>query len=102
VLVPFPATNLETVKKRPALVAGLADLGDVILCQITSRPFTSSNTMVIRPGDVSGDGLTRESYARPDKLFTADPAIALRRLGRLDAELTKRVRAQIATIFTDP
>jgi mRNA interferase MazF len=101
VLVPFPYTNLEIVKKRPALVAGRASFGDVILCQITSRPFSSSMAIAIQPAAVSGDGLGRESYARPDKLFTADPAIALRKLGRLDEELTRRVRVAIATIFID-
>ena len=102
VLVPFPYTNLESAKKRPALVAGLAEFGDVILCQITSRPFSSSNAVAIEAGDISGVGLTRNSFARPDKLFTADPAIALRKLGRLDANLTQRVRAKIVTIFTEP
>lgn len=101
VLVPFPYTNLEIVKKRPALVAGLAAFGDVILCQITSRPFSSSMAIPIGPAAVSGDGLGRESYARPDKLFTADPAIALRTIGRLDTELTHRIRLTIASIFID-
>jgi mRNA interferase MazF len=101
VLVPFPYTNLEIVKKRPALVAGRAAFGDVILCQITSRPYSSSNAIVIQPAEVSGGGLARESYARPDKLFTADPAIAVRKLGRLSTAVTHRVRAEIASIFID-
>jgi mRNA interferase MazF len=101
ILVPFPYSNLQTAKRRPALVAGLAERGDVILCQITSQPFSSIAAVAIRSASVSGDGLARDSYARPDKLFTMDPALAMRRLGRLDRALTQEIRARISAIFRD-
>ena len=42
VVVPFPFTDLTSQKVRPALVLASLDRGDVLLCQITSKPFTHS------------------------------------------------------------
>jgi mRNA interferase MazF len=46
VVVPFPFTDLTSQKVRPALVAASLDRGDVLLCQITSKPY--SHRHVIR------------------------------------------------------
>jgi mRNA interferase MazF len=45
VVVPFPFSGLTTAKKRPAFVAAEAEHGNVILCQITSRPCSSERAV---------------------------------------------------------
>jgi mRNA interferase MazF len=37
VVLPFPQTNLQSGKRRPALVVADLKGDDVVLCQITSR-----------------------------------------------------------------
>lgn len=100
VVVPFPFADLSGSKKRPAAVIAEADHGDLILCQITSRPWSSASAIRIDEADVEGEGLQRTSFARPDKLFTASPSIALRSLGILHPAKLAQLRAATASLFT--
>ncbi len=98
-LVPFPFADLSDRKLRPAFVAAEAERGDLILCQITSRPWGHRSSIAIEGDAAQSSGLERASYVRPDKLFTADVRIVQRRLGALDAELTATVRRRVADLF---
>ncbi|MCB1224421.1 MAG: type II toxin-antitoxin system PemK/MazF family toxin [Verrucomicrobiaceae bacterium] len=46
VVLPFPQTNLQTGKRRPALVVADLPGDDLILCQITSQISASKLTEV--------------------------------------------------------
>jgi mRNA interferase MazF len=96
VLVPFPFSDLTGHKLRPAFVAANAEHGDLILCQITSRPWGHRNALPISGAD---SGLQRESYLRPDKLFTADSRLITRRVGAIPRSATASARAAIAAQF---
>ena len=45
VLIPFPYADFTRYKKRPALIVGLAEFNNVILCQITSKAETSKRAV---------------------------------------------------------
>lgn len=83
VLVAFPFSDLKGQKLRPALVIGLAERSDLILCQITSRPYASKLAVRIETTDFVSGGLPVTSFARPDKLFTADQSILVRKAARV-------------------
>jgi len=42
VVLPFPFSDLNSSKRRPALVVAIASADDVILAQITSSSFSDS------------------------------------------------------------
>jgi len=66
VVVPFPFTDLTSVKVRPALVLASLTRGDVILCQITSQSTGHPEALPIQAVDfLPGGGLHRESFALP-------------------------------------
>lgn len=96
VLVAFPHSALGERKLRPAFVAAEADRGDLILCQITSRSYRSATALPLPEG---AGGLQRASYLRPDKLFTADPRLIVRRIGKLDKSQVSIARSAIALLF---
>jgi mRNA interferase MazF len=83
VLVPFPFSNLTQSKLRPALVLCPAFGKDWILCQITSNSYSDSSAIEIQTRDFASGSLHRVSYARPNKLFTAEQTLLVSEIGKL-------------------
>lgn len=99
-LINFPFADLKTYKKRPALVVANSSLDTTIVCQITSKVLSNVPGVKIKESDFLEGGLPLVSYARPDKLFTVDNIISHKQLGKLRPSLTKKVRNEIARLFS--
>ncbi len=56
---------------------------DVILCQITSKALNDSYSIPLETSDFASGKLSQSSNIRPNRLFTADSAIVLYRVGSL-------------------
>lgn len=91
VVVRFPFTDLSSEKRRPALVLAPLDRGDVILCQITSRPWHEP-AIQLDDGDFTDGGLSRQSFVRPDQVFTANEEIILRTVGEISSSKLSEAR----------
>ena len=102
VVVRFPFSDLRQSKRRPALVLATADFDNLILCQITSKPYSSKRVLELSTDDFATGGLSIVSYARPDKLFTADPEIIERTIGTLKLGIFRRVLIQVRRLFIEP
>ena len=100
VVVPFPFTDLNSVKVRPALVLASLTRGDLILCQITSQSAGHPEAIPILMTDFEpGGGLPRASFALPHRLVTANESCVRRATGRLKAAKLDYVRERVcATI----
>jgi mRNA interferase MazF len=85
VLIPFPYSNLSLAKRRPALVIADVGMGDVVLCQITSRSYADRLAIPLLESDFAAGGLKRESFLRIGKLFTAHTSIVIGVAGNLNA-----------------
>jgi mRNA interferase MazF len=83
VVVPFPFSNLSDAKRRPALVLSRLDGDDLILCQITSRQLHDRYAVPLSDEDFSSGSLKQPSNVRPNRIFTADRALVLYRIGNL-------------------
>ncbi|MBI1916247.1 MAG: type II toxin-antitoxin system PemK/MazF family toxin [Planctomycetes bacterium] len=91
VLVPFPFSDLSQSKVRPAVCLADAGRGDWVLCQITSSPYGDSAAVPLDAPDFASGGLLVASFARPGKLFTANAALIIRSVGRLNDAAFQRV-----------
>lgn len=93
VVVPFPFTDREASKRRPALVLSRgtwnAAAGHLVLAMITSakNPPWPLDTRISSEAEA---GLTAASVVRI-KLFTLDARLVLRKAGRLTEEDVKAV-----------
>ncbi len=100
VVIHFPFSNLKSSKFRPALVVARAEFENVILCQITSKSYTSSSAIVLKKTDFSNGQLPLTSYIRPDKIFTADLSIISSVVGHLKSAKLDKVLKKIRALFT--
>jgi mRNA interferase MazF len=91
VLVHFPFSDLSRSKLRPAVVLADVGRGDLLLCQITSKPY--SDPLAITLGDAAfmSGTLRVTSYARPGKLFTANTNIIASEVAVLKPEVRGQV-----------
>ena len=111
VVLPFPFSDLSASKRRPAVVVAPGEYGDVILCQITSKPPTNrrlgrqsasgAETIELKDKDFQEGKLKINSYVRPRKIFTADLGLILYRAGRIKKEKITEVEDAICRIIKE-
>lgn len=98
----FPFSDIVktgNAKKRPCLVVGLEDHGDIIIAQITSKTYASKRAYRLTPLQFKSGGLPVVSYVRPDKLFTTGPILIDRKLGKLSDTARKTSLQKVSEIF---
>lgn len=100
VSVTFPFSNLKGQKVRPALVLANVEFDNFILCQITSKPYTSKIAICIKSVDFSKGSLPVTSYVRPDKLFTADADIVKDVIGELSPKIKNKILKNVRKLFS--
>jgi mRNA interferase MazF len=100
VVVPFPFSDLSASKKRPALV--LADLkgNDIILCQITSRDIKDQYSIFISDNDFETGQLPVSSNIRPNRIFTADKNIIIKKTAKLKGVAIEKTIQKIIWILS--
>ena len=99
VIVDFPYSNYLSFKKRPALIIALADFDNLIICQITSKKFSSQSAVTLSKQDFVEGKLPIESYIRPDKILTIEPHLVEKPMGLISERKILEVRQKLAQIF---
>jgi len=99
IVVPFPFSDLSTVKRRPALVVAAPGGDDVILCQITSQQVRDRYAVGITDLDFAEGTLHKPSNIRPNRLFSASVDLILYRAGRLNDLAVMSVTDRIIEIL---
>lgn len=100
IVVPFPFTDLASLKVRPALVLASLSRGDVILCQITSHAGGHPRSVTLKTTDfVSSGVLPLDSFALPHRVVTANETCVRRTVGRISAEKLNQVREQVCAVI---
>ncbi len=96
-VVPFPFTDRDTSKPRPALVVSNRRFNEAhpvaVLAMITSAANAGWPSDV-RHTDLAGTGLGAASVVRM-KLFTLDLALIQSRIGRLGRRARKAVKSMV-------
>jgi mRNA interferase MazF len=99
VVLPFPQTDLEAGKRRPALVVANLPGDDLILCQITSWMRNDGFSLPLLIADFGRGRLVKDSFIRPNRLFTVEQSVILYAAGKVKDSKLKEVRAKIRELF---
>ena len=99
VVLPFPQTNLQSGKRRPALVVADLPGDDLILCQITSRARSDGFSVPLATADFTRGRLAVDSFIRPNRLFTVEQSVILYAAGKVSDAKLQEVKAKIRQLF---
>lgn len=99
VVLPFPFSDLSSSKKRPALVMAKLPGDDLILCQITSKLKVGPYSISLNDSDFKTGSLNVDSLIKISRIFTADKAIVLYKIGTLKQTKIDEVERKIVELF---
>nr|NQU91254.1 type II toxin-antitoxin system PemK/MazF family toxin [Bacteroidota bacterium] len=99
VVLPFPFSDLSLAKRRPALVLSGLLGDDIILCQITSQFVKDDYALELNTSDFAIGSLKKPSNIRPNRLFTADRNIVIRKVGTLNPDLYEQVAIRLCDLI---
>ena len=102
VVLPFPQTNLQAGKRRPALVVADLPGDDLILCQITSQSRNDGQSVPLPVADFERGRLALDSFIRPHRLFTVEQSVILYAAGKINNPKLQEVRTRIRQLFAQP
>ena len=97
-IVPFPFSNLYSVKKRPVVV--LSEVGeDIIVCAITSNLRENKYSVLIDNSCLSEGKLPTKSLIKIGKLFTINKKIVIKKVGILNKNYFKKIRKEFLNLI---
>lgn len=99
VVLPFPYTNLQVGKRRPAKVVADLKGDDLVLCQITSRARSDGYSIPLAAADFEQGSLSVDSFVRPNRLFTVEQSVILYAAGKVKDSKAAEVKAGIRALF---
>ena len=105
VLLPFPWTDLQYSKVRPALVVSDGSYNkcnnDAVFLFITTQEYKGRFDLRLEKTDPSfkNTGLRRSSTFRTAKLMSLEQALAKKRLGHADKQLLKQIEERLRLLF---
>jgi mRNA interferase MazF len=99
VVLPFPQTNLQASKRRPALVVAELNGDDLVLCQITSQSRSDGYSISLTLSDFENGRLAVDSFIRPNRLFTVEQSVILYSAAKVKQVKLDEVRAKIRQLF---
>ena len=100
VVVPFPFSDLTGVKNRPAVIVTTFPGQGILLCQITSKFAGVDYEVSLQLSDFAQGKLARQSYARPDRLFTFNSQLIQSHVGALKPNKMQEIVDHIVRFVT--
>ena len=105
VIVPFPFSNLSSIKQRPVLIISKTSYNDnsedLITCGLTSNLNNTKNSVLIENVNLEEGEIPRKSIIKVDKLFTINKSIVKRKLGRVNKLILEKVKEELIKLINN-
>ena len=103
VIVPFPFTDLSSVKQRPVLILSKDDYNDIeediITCGITSNIKDEQRSIILDNAKLINGEIPLTSRIKVDKLFTLHKSIIKKSIAKINEETFKEVKNKLVNLF---
>ena len=103
VLLPYPFSNLESTKVRPALVVSNNHFNkksdDCIMAPLTTIIKSEPYSIVIEQETMSSGKLLKPSRIRADKIFCVEKNLITMKIGKLKDSSFEKIKEEIFKIF---
>jgi len=103
ILLPYPFSNLEGKKVRPALVVSnnLFNNGskDCVVVPLTSVIQDEEYSIIINQHDMEFGKLIKTSRIKTDKIFHIEKRLAIFKIGAIKENIFSKVRAEVISIL---
>jgi len=102
VVVPFPFSDLSSIKQRPVLILSknvdnkISD--DIITCGITSNLKDVKYSVLIDNADLEKGEIPAKSRIKIDKLFTLDKNIIKKRVAKINKATLFKVKEEFSKL----
>ena len=100
IVLPFPYTDLSTIKKRPALVIATLRGEKIILAQITTVKREDEDLISLAKKDFQSGFLKQDSFIMPSIISTAESSTVAYKVGKIKQEKIKEMEKKLCEIFT--
>ena len=102
-LVPFPFTNLKTVKQRPVLILSKTEANrssaDFVCCGITSSVQNTDHSVLIDNKNLEYGYLPKPSRIKVSVIFTLEKSSVIKGIGKIKEETFNKVKDEILKLF---
>jgi len=103
VLLPYPFSNLEGTKVRPALIVSNnyfnSKSNDCLAVPLTTIIKDEPYSVKIQQENLSSGKLLKPSRIRVDKIFCFEKSLIIMKIGVLNDEVFEKVKEEIIKIF---
>lgn len=105
ILIPFPFTDLTSVKQRPAVILSSSQFnrkhGDVIVAAITSHLSRklADDEYLLNAGEQRSAGLPKASLIKIGKIVTLDQSLIRKIIGGIPPSTQRRLVSILFRIF---
>jgi len=102
-VVPFPFSDLSSIKQRPVLVLSKKEdnlsSNEVITCGITSNLKDKKYAVQVRNEDLQRGSIPKKSMIKTNKLFTIDKKIVIKSVARINVQKWSEVKKEFFSLL---
>lgn len=102
-IVPFPFSDLSTIRQRPVLVLSKKEDNinseDIITCGITSSLKESKYSILIENKNLQRGEIPKKSRIKVNKLFTIHKNIVIKSLARINFKTWQEVKKEFLSLI---
>jgi mRNA interferase MazF len=103
VLLPYPFSNFEGMKVRPALVVSNESFNkksaDCIMVPLTTVIKDEPYSVIIDNEDMCSGEIVKQSRIRADKIFCVEKSLVTMKIGTLKDKTFEKVKQEIFKMF---